>query len=162
MTESQMLDFTRRQMEMAQMEYRQLMHASPDATPSAGMVMKWDRVGGFTLNVSSPTERAAILNASVGGRTREKLQWLEAIYEAFFQMLDGTAKADSSLVHDRAVAEVIRMSVFEGRNQAAIAEEMKGPDGPVSRQYVCKLYSDAVSRVKLCAEVRGLFRGALN
>lgn len=157
MNEGEKIIKTRRQMEMAAMNYKQIVQTYPDISPSVGAVAKWDRIGGFSTNVSRPTEQAAMRTALMSETMRYKMAWLDAIYEAFFALIDMTGKGVTRANHDRKVAEVLKMSVFEGRNQASISDFIKTPDGYASRQYVSKLYGEAVFRVKVAADSKGLF-----
>lgn len=136
--------------------YEQLMRMHPDGMPSLGMVARWDRIGGFSGNVTSITETAAMKNLMITDAQREMLGWLDSAYDVFFRLNDATGKSPVKLQHDRKLAMILNGKVFKGQNCKTIRDMHFRSQ--VSPQYVRKLYADVVNMVVAAAEKRGLYK----
>ena len=136
--------------------YEQLMRMHPDGLPSLGLVARWDRVGGFSGNISSTTENVAMKSLTLNEMQKEMMAWLDAVYAVFFRLIDATGKNGPKAAHDKLLANVLKGRVFDSMTSEQI--KMMHFRKHVSSQYVSKLYSDCVELVAKEAEKRGLFK----
>lgn len=150
------LKTARRQMARIPVMYEQLMRMHPDGMPSIGMVAKYDRIGGRGSGGASLTETTAMRNLAITDAQKEMLDWLDAVYAVYFGLNDPEGKNAIRVQHDRKLAVILKMRVFEGANYDAIRDLHFRSQTSV--QYVRKLYGDVVELVAREAERRGLYR----
>lgn len=135
--------------------YHDFANALPDLNPSAGMVANWNRIGGFSTRISDTTSQKAMAKIEEDDVYKRKIAWIDAVYDAFFEMIDRHGKSPKQYERDVRMSEVLRYYVFDQKSLTEITIMLT--EGKVyTRQYVGQVFDDAAFRVMEHAKKRRL------
>lgn len=162
MNRKEKLNVVKRWLSVARFEYETLMKVEEAAMSSAGLVARYDAIGGGRSGqLSDRTAQAALHVLKIDELYRIKMLWLDAIFAAYEKLHSLTTpmgpKGLMRGLHDRCVARVIYGKVFRGYTLAYTGQCLVKENVKLSRQAVYNLWQDAVVAVLKEAEKRNLF-----